>query len=107
LADLAGTGTPRHRDFLHAVRDFQLELRSFMYPRVLQPVTFQGVPSCGGCPGRLTFTEYDAIPRFAFTDDAPSERSGRSLRTAAWLALVAIVVGLLSIAGSRTWALAP
>jgi hypothetical protein len=78
-----------------------------MYPRVLQPVTFQGVPSCGGCPGRLTFTEYDAIPRFAFTDDAPSERSGRSLRTAAWLALVAIVVGLLSIAGSRTWALAP
>jgi ABC-2 type transport system permease protein len=81
--------------------------RRFMYPRVLQPVTFQGVPSCGGCPGRLTFTEYDAIPRFAFTDDAPSERSGRSLRTAAWLALVAIVVGLLSIAGSRTWALAP
>jgi ABC-2 type transport system permease protein len=106
-ADLAGTGTRRHRDFLRAVRDFQPELRRFMYPRVLQPVTFPGVPSCGGCPGRLTFTEYDAIPRFAFTDDAPSERSGRSLRTAAWLALVAIVVGLLSIAGSRTWALAP
>jgi ABC-2 type transport system permease protein len=106
LADLAGTGTPRHREFLRAVRAFQLELRGFMYPRVFAPVTSAGGRVCGGCPGRLTFTEYDAIPRFAFTDAAPNVQAARALSTAAWLALMALAVGVAGLAGGRKWALA-
>jgi ABC-2 type transport system permease protein len=89
LTDLAGTGTSRHRDFLQAVRAFQLELRAFMYPRVLEPVTSPISSACIGCPGRLTFAEYDVIPRFAFTDAAPNVRSAAAVRTAAWFALLA------------------
>jgi ABC-2 type transport system permease protein len=106
LADLAGTGTSRHRDFLQAVRAFQLELRAFMYPRVLEPVMSPISSPCIGCPGRLTFAEYDVIPRFAFTDTAPSVRSAAAIRTAAWFALLALAVGVVAILKGGTWALA-
>jgi ABC-2 type transport system permease protein len=83
LADLAGTGSGRHHAFLRAVRAFQLELRAFMYPRVLEQVRSPTPRSCGACPGRLNFTDYDAIPRFTMQDAPSSARVVAALGTAA------------------------
>ncbi|NOT27634.1 MAG: DUF3526 domain-containing protein [Acidobacteria bacterium] len=103
LADLAGTGTSRHQRFLSAVRDFQLELRTFMNPRVLAPVRSPVRPACNGCPGRLTFTDYDAIPRFTLQDVSADARSAAALVTAAWLGVLALVVATWGIGGGTSW----
>jgi ABC-2 type transport system permease protein len=104
LADLAGTGTARHQAFLTQVREFQLALRAFMYPRVLAPVRMPAADVCGGCPGRFTFTEYGAIPRFVLHDDPVSVRQAAGFRTAAWVALIAAATAAVAIANAR-WAL--
>jgi ABC-2 type transport system permease protein len=105
LTDLAGTGTARHQQFLRAVRAFQLELRAFMYPRVLAAVESTTSKACSGCPGRLTFTEYDAIPRFTMQDAPASVRVASALRTAAWVGLLAAGIAVWGIGRGKTWAL--
>jgi ABC-2 type transport system permease protein len=105
LTDLAGTGTERHQAFLRNVREFQLELRAFMYPRVLGAVRPTAVRACSGCPGRLTFTDYDAIPRFSMREAPSSVRAASALRTAAWVGLLATVIAVWGIGGGRTWVL--
>jgi ABC-2 type transport system permease protein len=106
LTDLAGTGTARHRAFLTAVREFQLELRAFMYPRVLEPLRSPAPRECGGCPARLTFTDYESIPRFRMTDTPRSARVASACRTAGWLAVLAGTITTVGIGRGRKWALA-
>jgi ABC-2 type transport system permease protein len=105
LADLAGTGGERHQAFLQHVRAFQVELRAFMYPRVLQTVRLASSNACRGCPGRLTFTDYDEIPRFAMQDAPADARRASALRTAAWLGLLAVAIAGIGIGGRAKWAL--
>jgi ABC-2 type transport system permease protein len=104
LADLAGTGTARHQAFLGQVRDFQLALRAFMYPRVLAPVRSPAARGCDACPGRFTFVDYQAIPRFAFRDDPAAVRLAAALGTASWLAIIAAVIAAVGVGNAR-WAL--
>jgi ABC-2 type transport system permease protein len=89
LADIAGTGRARHEAFLQETRAFQLSLREFMYPRVLRPVTDGGADRCPDCPGRLTFTEFESIPRFT-----PHE-SSTAARLTAPATTVAVLLGLI------------
>ena len=98
LADLAGTGTARHQAFLGAVRAFQLELRAFMYPRVLRAGRARrSRASCDGCPGRLNFTDYAAIPRFTMPDTSPAARATAATATAGWLTLLAAALAALTL----------
>jgi hypothetical protein len=92
--------------FVQAVRTFQLELRAFMYPRVVEPMLAAPPRSCDGCPGRLTFTDYAAIPRFAMVEPPPWQRAADALRTAAWQGLLAILIALLGIGRAAQWAIA-
>jgi ABC-2 type transport system permease protein len=104
LADLAGTGTARHQAFLRDVRAFQLELRAFMYPRVLAQVRAPTAPACDGCPGRLNFTDYAAIPRFAMRDGPTSTRVATALATAGWLTVLAAAAAIAGLGRAR-WAI--
>jgi ABC-2 type transport system permease protein len=106
LADLAGTGTVRHQAFVRAVRAFQLELRAFMYPHVVRPALSPAPRACEGCPGRLTFTDYDAIPRFRMDDTASTVRVRAAFIAAGWLALLAIGLAVVGIVKGGRWALA-
>jgi ABC-2 type transport system permease protein len=105
LTDVAGTGTTRHQAFLAQVRAFQLELRAFMYPRVLAAATSTLPKVCPDCPGRLTFTDYDEIPRFTMQDAPASARVASALRAAAWLAVLAMAIAVIGIGGGTTWSL--
>jgi hypothetical protein len=102
LADLAGTGTTRHHQFLAAVRTFQLDLRAFMYPRVLAQARSPH-RRCPSCPGRLFFTDYDAIPRFSMPDETAAARLAAAAGTAAWLALLASAIAVTGVGWSRRW----
>ena len=103
LSDLAGTGVARHQAFLRGVRTFQLELRSFMYPRVLEQARAPVPRSCQECPARLTFTAHRAIPRFEMPEMSARSRVAAALRAAAWLALLAGGVSLLTVGRCRRW----
>jgi hypothetical protein len=103
LADLAGTGTARHELFLDAVRTFQLDLRAFMYPRVLEQVRFPSRRPCESCPGRLNFTAYDAIPRFSMPEPSSSSRAASGFGSAAWLALLAALMLVVGPGTTGTW----
>jgi ABC-2 type transport system permease protein len=105
LAELAGTDAGRHRAFLQSVRAFQLELRAFMYPRVLETVRSTSQKACHACPGRLTFVDYDAIPRFSWQDPPATVRAASAFRAAGWLGLLAAMLAVVGIGGVRTWAL--
>lgn len=106
LTDLAGTGGTRHDAFLRTVRAFQLDLRAFMYPRVLRQVLAPGdVRRCAGCPGRLNFADYEAIPRFTVQDAPPSARAAAALRAAGWLTLLAAIVVVTGVGRAPGWAL--
>lgn len=105
LADLAGTGTARHERFVDAVRSFQLELRRFMYPRVLKQVRTPPFSVCSGCPGRLNFVDYDRIPRFNLLDPSASSLVRSALQTAAWLVLLAIAIAMIGIGRVSNWAI--
>lgn len=104
LTDLAGTGIARHARFLEAVRAYQLELRNFMYPRVLRSAQVPGHRACDGCPGRLTFTDYAAIPRFTMPEPSVESNRMAALSTAAWLLVLAAVITGVSL-GRASWAI--
>jgi ABC-2 type transport system permease protein len=105
LTNLAGTDSDRHRRFLDQVRLFQLALREFMYPRVLERVQTPASALCQGCPGRLNFADYDAIPTFVLQDVPTSSRVEAAMRTAVWLALIAAVLATFGIVRGARWAL--
>jgi ABC-2 type transport system permease protein len=104
LTDLAGTSVARHRAFLDQVRDFQLALRAFMYPRVLDPLVRPARRSCDECPGRLTFTDYDAIPRFAMRE-APAVYRASAIATAMWLMVLAFGLVVVGVVRGARWSL--
>jgi ABC-2 type transport system permease protein len=105
LEQLAGTSTARHLRFTRDVRNFQLELRAFIYPRVLQQATSPAAPACATCPARLSFVDFDAVPRFAFVDETPSVRARAAGRTAAWLLGLAMLAAFGGSRLNRGWAL--
>jgi ABC-2 type transport system permease protein len=102
LTDLAGTGQSRHQAFLDDTREFQLSLRRFMYPRVLQ-AALQPASRCEGCRARMVFTDFDAIPTFAALPLGPRERLATALTTALWLLVLAIGVLVLSFQRLSSW----
>jgi ABC-2 type transport system permease protein len=63
LDTAAGTDATRHAAFLAAASAYRQSLREFFEPRILAQEV-RPVPSCPGCPARLDFTAYEAVPRF-------------------------------------------
>jgi ABC-2 type transport system permease protein len=103
LADLAGTGVERHRAFLAAVRTYQQELRAFLYPRVIAHALSQAAKPCPGCPGRLQFTDFDALPRFVFAEPPAADRVRRAFASAGWLAGLAGCLLAAALLRCRRW----
>ncbi|MBB2963386.1 DUF3526 domain-containing protein [Methylobacterium sp. R2-1] len=64
LETAAGTDAGRHVDFLTAGGTYRRQLRAFFEPRILAQA-MNPVPVCAGCPARLNFDAYDAVPAFA------------------------------------------
>ena len=90
LADLAGTGTEDTLLFFAPCGTFSSSsvpssIRE-CWPAAIAP----GQSRCPGCPGRLTFTDYDAIPRFEMPDGPPSSRIAGTFATALWLLLLSL-----------------
>lgn len=66
LADAAGTGLARHRAFLAQVVIHHKELRAFFTPRIAR---------------KETFSAYDAVPAFYFTEEVNTSLAKRLLPT--------------------------
>jgi ABC-2 type transport system permease protein len=95
LADLAGNGPTRQAAFISAVDDHHARLRDFFVPKVLREAAHPSPRHCSDCPGRLTFTEYEAIPRFELSDSS-SPLLAHSLAASAFLILCACAIGLVT-----------
>lgn len=91
LETAAGTDAARHAAFLAAGTAYRGNLRAFFEPRILAQA-LDPVPVCAGCPGRLDFDAYDAVPAFA---PAPALAAAR---LQAWLSLAALLAGTLALA---------
>ncbi|WP_181017459.1 ABC transporter permease subunit [Methylobacterium sp. V23] len=59
----AGTDAGRHSAFLAAGAAYRRDLRAFFEPRIIAQA-LNAVPVCEGCPARLNFAAYDAVPAF-------------------------------------------
>jgi ABC-2 type transport system permease protein len=59
----AGTDAERHSAFLAASAAYRRDLRAFFEPRILAQA-LDPAPVCQGCPARLDFAAYDAVPAF-------------------------------------------
>ena len=103
LANIAGTGRTRHEAFLRETRAFQLSLREFMYPRVLHQAGRATAKICAVCPGRLTFTEFDAIPVFALREPLTRDRLSSALATAGWLLILIVALAVASHRRAFAW----
>ncbi len=82
--DLAGTGYVRHRTFIEQVTQFHHKHRSFFEVK-----TFRDE--------RLQASDYDRIPRFSFTEEAPKQFFSRL----AWRLLP--LLALMAIVGLAVW----
>nr|WP_274382861.1 DUF3526 domain-containing protein [Methylorubrum extorquens] len=74
LEAAAGTDAGRHADFLAAGGAYRHRLRAFFEPRILDRA-ISPAPVCAGCPARLDFDAYDAVP--AFESSIPRDSAER------------------------------
>ncbi|WP_162245230.1 DUF3526 domain-containing protein [Methylobacterium sp. Leaf465] len=87
----AGTDAERHSAFLAAGAAYRRDLRAFFEPRILAQA-LDPAPVCPGCPARLDFAAYDAVP--AFAPSVPRAAAERQ----AMVALGCLVAGTLLLA---------
>lgn len=69
MAVLAGTDIERHLRYERQVRDYQLQLRDAIYPRVQQEIV-SPTPQPAGVQGRMNLLDYDFIPTFQMQESA-------------------------------------
>jgi ABC-2 type transport system permease protein len=91
LETAAGTDAARHAAFLAAASAYRGNLRAFFEPRILAQA-LDPAPVCAGCPARLDFDAYDAVPAFR---PAPALAAAR---WQAWLSLAALLALMLALA---------
>jgi ABC-2 type transport system permease protein len=87
LADAAGTGEPRHRDFMEQVHDFHQQWRAFFAPRVLS--------------GERFFA-HDDLPAFEYVPEASSRLLLRSVALFGFTASFALLFGWLALRRCRS-----
>jgi ABC-2 type transport system permease protein len=92
LSDIAGTGPDRYRHFLSQVDRFHAEWQSFFIPKVFQKL-------------KLTESDYDALPRFAYVEEAAGAVASRIIVPLAVLSLGALIVGVLAMPALRRYPL--
>jgi ABC-2 type transport system permease protein len=101
LETAAGTDAGRHAEFLAASADYRRGLRSFFEPRILAQA-LSPAAVCAGCPARLDFDAYDAVPAFAPADTR--EAGGRqALLTFACLAVATLLLVALAFRRLTAW----
>ncbi|EJL24218.1 DUF3526 domain-containing protein [Novosphingobium sp. AP12] len=103
LSTIAGTDARRHDRFLTSVREYQHELRDFVYPRVKAQVLNPAANSCSGCAGRLTFTEHHAVPSYRVPGQTTRQRIEPALAWAAFFCAISAVLGLAAVRRGRLW----
>ncbi|MDE4909645.1 DUF3526 domain-containing protein [Methylobacterium sp. 092160098-2] len=97
LDTAAGTDAARHAAFLAAASEYRRSLRAFFEPRILaQEVRPAAV--CAGCPARLDFDAYDAVPRFPTVMAADAARWQAALSA---LTLWGVALALAGLAFRR------
>jgi ABC-2 type transport system permease protein len=84
LNDIAGTGPDRYRHFLSQVDNFHADWQSFFIPKVFQKA-------------KLTESDYDALPRFAYVEEPAGAVAGRVTVPLLTLSLAALVIGPLAM----------
>jgi ABC-2 type transport system permease protein len=82
LAEAAGTGLARHRDFFRQAVAHHGELRAFFHPRIAR---------------KEKFTAYDAVPAFRHTDE-----SAATVATRVGPALVALLLAAAALAAGAS-----
>jgi ABC-2 type transport system permease protein len=82
LADAAGTGLARHRDFVRQAATHQAELRAFFTPRIAR---------------KERFAAWDEVPVFQF-----AEEPARSLAARLWPAVLALLAAAAALT-ARAW----
>lgn len=103
LATIAGNNPARHMQFTESVKRYQTELRDFIYPRVQQQIVQPKLVSCINCPGRLTFTEHDAVPEYRFPEPDLMHRVGPALGWSLLFVLISAILFYAAIRRGRAW----
>ncbi len=98
LATLAGNNPGRHVQFTESVQRYQTELRNFIYPRIQQQILQPKLSTCINCPGRLTFTEHEYVPKYRFPEPDLIHRLKPAL---GWSFLFAVISAFLCYAALR------
>lgn len=103
LQAVAGADEHRHANFIAAADAYSELLRRYFEPLGLSNAA-SPKRACTECPGRLNFTRYDDVPRFA-----PASDETRGLRQSAWtclyLALLTLALGMLARRRLQAWPL--
>jgi len=103
LSTLAGNDPRRHDRFLHSVQEYQIGLRRFLYPKMESQLLNPRFSNCVGCPGHITFTEYDKVPEYAFPELSSLSRSAPALLWASFFILISGVMGAAAYRRGRVW----
>lgn len=101
LETASGTDAGRHAAFLSEAATYRRSLRAFFEPRILAQV-LDPVPVCAGCPARLDFDAYDAVPAFA-PADARGSAERQALLTLVCLAAAALLLAALAARRLKQW----
>jgi hypothetical protein len=85
-----------------SARDYAARLRAFFEPVALNNAARGEKWSCGACPGRLNFVDYDRVPRFE-PDKVANVLTGLTLAYVFVIWLAAALLTLLAARRLREW----
>lgn len=103
LATIAGNNPGRHMLFTQSVKDYQTQLRAFIWPRVERQILDPKLSSCVNCPGRLTFTDHALQPKYHFPEQSLLHRLGPALGWASLFVLVSAALGFAALRRGKAW----
>lgn len=101
LETASGTDAGRHATFLAESAAYRRSLRVFFEPRILARAV-NPAPVCAGCPARLDFDAYDAVPTFA-PADAHEAAKRQAFVTLGCLVTGALLLVTLAARRLRRW----
>ncbi|KQT59870.1 hypothetical protein ASG52_19180 [Methylobacterium sp. Leaf456] len=101
LETASGTDAGRHAAFLTDAAAYRRSLRAFFEPRILAQAV-DPAPVCAGCPARLDFDAYDAVPAFA-PADARAAAARQALLTLVCLGAAAFLLAALAVRRLKQW----
>jgi len=103
LMRLAGTDLQRHRDFEQQTREYQLQLRSYLYPLIHAQIVTPTPRPAPQSYGRFSFTDYESVPSFQMRAESSAARVASAVPITVWLCVLAVLMAVAAVRRSRRW----